>query len=170
MKSHYILVLACLWGFANAHHSTGNLAATIRATQSSILDFLGSPRNAIDGNADSSYKMGSCSSTAMQSRPWWKIDFFYHYRVYVVKITASSDGSDANTLNGAEIRIGDSPEHNGANNALCAKITSMSPGQTKLFYCAPLGVHGRFMSIIVPERSGRLALCEVEAYGAHEPH
>uniref|UniRef100_UPI00398EB00C fucolectin-like n=1 Tax=Pristiophorus japonicus TaxID=55135 RepID=UPI00398EB00C len=167
MKSHYMLVFACLWGLAQSHPSTGNLAATIRASQSSIADHLGNAGNAIDGNANTDCKLGSCSSTAIERSPWWRVDLFYHYHVYVVLITTSKNGEG---LQGAEIRIGDSTENNGNNNALCAKIESIAAGTTARFACGGLGVHGRYLNIIIPGRNAALSLCEVEAFGTHEPH
>eukprot|EP00061_Rhincodon_typus_P010445 g34743.t1 len=50
MLPRYLLVFACLWGSANSHPAVGNLAGTIRATQSSLADFLGDASNAVDGN------------------------------------------------------------------------------------------------------------------------
>ncbi|XP_078392099.1 fucolectin-1-like [Cetorhinus maximus] len=167
MSTHYLLVFACLWGFANAHPSKGNLAATIRATQSSLEHFLGEPRHAIDGNENTDYNVGSCSRTRVQRSPWWRVDFFYHYHVYVVEITTSRDGGG---LTGAEIRIGDSLADNGNKNKICAKIESIPAGATQIFKCAGLGVHGRYLTIHVPDKVVALSLCEVKAFGAHEPH
>ncbi|XP_059496918.1 fucolectin-like [Stegostoma tigrinum] len=162
----YLWVLACLWGCANSHPATGNLAGTIRATQSSLADFLGDASNAIDGNNMTDISKGSCSRTKVELSPWWRVDFHYHYRVYQVSITTSSDKA----LEGAEIHIGDHLENNGISNELCVKIESIPAGQTQMFNCKPLGVHGVFLTISVPGKETCLRLCEVQAFGTYEPH
>ncbi|XP_051872446.1 fucolectin-1-like [Pristis pectinata] len=167
MEGHYLLVFVCIWAVARAHHSTGNLCDTIRASQSSLHDFRGYAHNAIDRNHDTDYQHGACSRTTMEQSPWWSVDFFYHYRVYVVNITASRDGQG---VQGAEIRIGDSRETHGSQNSVCAREVTVPAGQTKYFFCEPRGIHGRYMTIIIPGKMACLSLCEVEAYGAHEPH
>ncbi|XP_072911315.1 fucolectin-1-like [Hemitrygon akajei] len=164
MDARYLLVFVCVFAVARAHHSKGNLCDTIRATQSSISDFKGYALNAIDRNHDTNYQSGSCSKTTVQHSPWWSVDFFYHYMVFVVKITAGLGVTDA------EIRIGDSMELTGKNNAVCAKDVSVPAGETRYFFCKPRGLHGRFMTIIIPRKTTSLSLCEVEAYGAHDPH
>uniref|UniRef100_UPI00398ED6D7 fucolectin-5-like n=1 Tax=Pristiophorus japonicus TaxID=55135 RepID=UPI00398ED6D7 len=162
MNSHYMLVFACLWELAQSHPSTGNLAATIRATQSSIANYLGYAGNAIDGNNNTDYSMGSCSRTANEESPWWRVDMFYRYQVKRVRITTSSDGPG---LTGAEIRIGE----NINNSPLCANIESLPAGQAAEFTCERGKVPGRYLTIIVPDYKTNLTLCEVEVFGFHDP-
>ncbi|XP_038654657.1 fucolectin-like [Scyliorhinus canicula] len=167
MSPHSLLVFACLFGIANAHHSTGNLAATIRATQSSTGHGLGDASHAIDGNENADFNLGSCSRTALEANPWWRVDLFYHYRVYTLEITTSKDGG---ALTGAKINIGDSTKNNGRDNELCATIESIPAGVTRIVRCNGLGVHGRFITISVASSNTSISLCEVEAFGAHDPH
>ncbi|XP_067872704.1 fucolectin-1-like [Heterodontus francisci] len=167
MSPQYLLVFACLWGIADTHPAIGNLAATIRATQSSLSDFLGDAANAIDGNNNTDRNVGSCSRTKVENSPWFKVDLFYHYKVYTVRITISSAGDG---LRNAEIRIGDSETNNSNDNPICARIENITRANTAVFNCAPGGVHGRFLNIIVPGRTVALELCEVEAFGTHDPH
>uniref|UniRef100_UPI00398E9064 fucolectin-1-like n=1 Tax=Pristiophorus japonicus TaxID=55135 RepID=UPI00398E9064 len=166
MNSHYMLMFACLWELAQSHPSTGNLAATIRATQSSIADHLGNAGNAIDGNANNDYKLGSCSSTAIERSPWWRVDLLHSYRIYIVRITTSKNGEG---FRGAEIRIGDSTENNGNNNALCAEMEHIHAGRTVSIGCVGLGVEGRYVNIVIPGHSKVLTLCEVEVFGTLTP-
>ncbi|XP_032894042.1 uncharacterized protein LOC116984070 [Amblyraja radiata] len=167
MDSRLLLVFVCVWGVAKPHPSTGNLLATIRATQSSLLDFRGYALNAIDRNTDTNYEMGSCSSTKVEASPWWSVDMFYHYHVYVVKITAGHLGGG---IRGASILIGDSAAVDGKGNQMCATEVNVPPGESAYVNCKPRGVHGRFMTITIPGKTACLVLCEVEAFGAHEPH
>ncbi|XP_067825310.1 fucolectin-like [Heptranchias perlo] len=168
MKSHYLLVFASLCGIFHNGNSQENVAFGVRATQSTTWNFRTGAMNAIDGNFDSNIRHSSCSSTRRQANPWWRVDLEKHYRIFVVLIT--NRNRRACRLNGAEIRIGDSLENNGNSNTLCAKITSIRAGQTASFFCKPLGVHGRYVNIVLPTRRGILTLCEVEVFGAHDPH
>ncbi|XP_072363997.1 fucolectin-5-like [Scyliorhinus torazame] len=167
MSPHSLLVLACLMGIANSHPSTENLAASIRASQSSTGHSFGDASHAIDGNDNVDFNLGSCSRTTQEDSPWWRVDLFYHYRVYVVQISTSKDGG---TLTGAKIHIGDSLKNNGRDNDVCATIESIQAGQTQIVRCNGLGVHGRYITISVAGRNATLSLCEVEAFGSHDPH
>ncbi|XP_072110426.1 fucolectin-like [Mobula birostris] len=175
MKSRLILLLGSLCvtiNFSRSHedHDSApeNVLYGVRATQSTTYLNYGSADNAIDGNHDSEFSHSSCSSTNRQCNPWWRVDLQRHYRIYVVSITNLN--RKANRLNGAEIRIGDSLEKDGNNNTLCAKINYVPAGQTAYFYCEPAGVHGRYLNIFLPRCRSFLTLCEVEAFGAHDPH
>ncbi|XP_078282496.1 fucolectin-like [Rhinoraja longicauda] len=168
MKPRHLLLLASLCGILHLTKPQENLAAGVRATQSTTFHSYADPNNAIDGNLDPVFRHSSCSSTQKQCCPWWRVDLHHHYRIFVVNITPASRG--AAMLSGAEIRIGDSLENNGNNNTLCAKIDSIADGQTAIFNCEPAGVHGRFLNIFLPRCSAFVMLCEVEAFGAHEEH
>ncbi|XP_059827519.1 fucolectin-like isoform X1 [Hypanus sabinus] len=170
MKSCFLLLFATLCAKIPCTKSqAGNVIAGVRATQSTTGAHFADASNAIDGNKDSRFRHSSCSRTRRQSRPWWRVDLENHYRVYVVSIT-SAKSRRCGRLNGAEIRIGDTLENNGNSNTLCARINSMPSGQTVNFYCKPAGVHGRYINIFLPRCRSSLTLCEVEAFGVHEPH
>ncbi|XP_062900796.1 fucolectin-like [Mobula hypostoma] len=175
MKSRLILLLGSLCvtiNFSRSHEdhdpAPENVLYGVRATQSTTYSKYGSADNAIDGNHDNEFSHSSCSSTNSQCNPWWRVDLQRHYRIYVVSITNLNRRPDR--LNGAEIRIGDSLEKNGNNNTLCAKVNHIPAGQTAYFYCEPAGVHGRYLNIFLPRCRTYLTLCEVEAFGAHDPH
>ncbi|XP_067872482.1 fucolectin-like [Heterodontus francisci] len=168
MKFYYLLVFACLWGIAEAHHRAGNVAATVRATQSSTFRFFADADNAIDGNRNPRFRDSSCSSTTRQRDPWWRVDLHDCHRIFLVRITGRNRA--ARRLNGAQIRIGDSLQNNGNSNTLCATIDSIGAGETKSFFCQGTGVHGRFVNIFLPSPRQFLTLCEVEVFGALDPH
>nr|BAK38714.1 F-type lectin [Oplegnathus fasciatus] len=141
-----------------------NLALQGKATQSSLFSF-GIAYNAIDGNRGSNWEDGSCSHTNNNINPWWRLDLRKTHKVFSVKITNTD--ADADRLNGAEIRIGDSLENNGNNNPRCAVITSIPAGVTVEFQCNGInGMDGRYVNIIIPGRQEYLTLCEVEVYGS----
>ncbi|XP_078392132.1 fucolectin-like [Cetorhinus maximus] len=169
MMLHYLFVFASLCGIFHIGNSQENVAAGIRATQSTTYRHFANANNAIDGNKDTEFRHSSCSSTYRENQPWWRVDLQRHYRVFVVRIT--NRNKKGQRLNGAEIRIGDSLENNGNGNTLCAKITSIPCGKTVEFFCqSPTGVHGRYVNIFHPSYQAILTLCEVEVYGFHEPH
>lgn len=88
-----------------------NLAMRGRAVQSSVNEY-GMAFNAIDGNHATNPEEGSCSRTNSNIGPWWRLDLGKTYKVFSLRITNSD------TLEGAEIRIGDSLENNGNNNPM----------------------------------------------------
>lgn len=140
-----------------------NVAITGKATQSSLHGF-GFANNAIDGNRNGIYGDGSCTHTKANYNPWWRLDLLKTYKVFSITITNTVD-SVPNRLNGAEIRIGDSPDNNnGNNNPRCAVISSIPGGFSSTFQCN--GMEGRYINVVIPGRSEYLTLCEVEIYGS----
>ena len=90
-----------------------NLALQGKATQSSLHSF-GIAYNAIDGNRASTWEKASCSHTAQEANPWWRLDLIKTHKVFSVKIT--NQDVNEQLINGAEIRVGDSLNNNGNNN------------------------------------------------------
>uniref|UniRef100_A0A8C1S277 Fucolectin tachylectin-4 pentraxin-1 domain-containing protein n=1 Tax=Cyprinus carpio TaxID=7962 RepID=A0A8C1S277_CYPCA len=88
----------------------GNLATERTVTQSSTN---GSwiTEQAIDFNPGIIKQSSGCSSTNVQTNPWWRVDLSYIYRVSRVVITNRLDCCPER-INGAEIRIGNSLENN----------------------------------------------------------
>ncbi|XP_067303747.1 uncharacterized protein [Pseudorasbora parva] len=141
---------------------TGNLAIGGSATQSSTI---GSwiAEQAIDFNPGV-YPNPSlvCSSTDIQTNPWWRLDLHHIYRVSRVVVTNRRDYMPER-INGAEIRIGNSLENNGNNNTICAVISRIPAGVSSTYMCNDM--EGRYVNLIIPGDSKVLSLCEVEVYG-----
>uniref|UniRef100_A0AAZ3RRR0 Fucolectin tachylectin-4 pentraxin-1 domain-containing protein n=1 Tax=Oncorhynchus tshawytscha TaxID=74940 RepID=A0AAZ3RRR0_ONCTS len=115
----------------------------------------------IDGNCKSDFNSGgSCSSTAFNTNPWWRVDLLDVYRVTAVSITNRGDVVPER-LDGAEIHIGNSLENNGINNPSCAVIT-IPAGNTYTFQSNEM--EGRYVVVVIPGRSDWLTLCEVEVF------
>lgn len=76
---------------------------------------FGAAYNAIDGNPGSKWEDGSCTHTQNNVNPWWRLDLRQTHKVFSVKITNREE--DAERLDGAEIRIGDSLANFGNDNA-----------------------------------------------------
>ncbi|XP_067093908.1 fucolectin-1-like [Osmerus mordax] len=138
-----------------------NLALQGKASQSS-LHSTGFAYNAIDGNRASKWAEASCTHTALESNPWWRLDLRRVYKVFSVAITNRYESHTL--LNGAEIHIGDSLNNNGNLNPRCAVISSIAGGFTETFHCN--GMEGRYVNVVIPGRKEYLMLSEVEVYGS----
>ncbi|KAK9957089.1 hypothetical protein ABG768_011359 [Culter alburnus] len=138
----------------------GNLALGARAAQSTTYGFAAA-QNAVDGNRNSNFNLGSCSATNGDKDPWWRVDLLDVYRITRVVITNRGDAVPER-INGARIRIGNSLENNGNNNQLAATVVSIPLGETKTFEFEP--IKGRYVNIIIPGRNEFLTLCEVEVF------
>ncbi|XP_034001582.1 fucolectin-4-like [Trematomus bernacchii] len=141
-----------------------NLAIQGKATQSSVYGSRDAYK-AIDGNRSptSSSAHGSCTHTANDLNPWWRLTLLKTHKVFSVKITNRNEFHER--LDGAEIRIGDSLVNNGAHNPRFAVITSIPAGHTTEFK-VPNGMDGRYVYIGIPDRQEYLTLCEVEVFGS----
>ncbi|XP_059361778.1 uncharacterized protein LOC132100117 [Carassius carassius] len=138
-----------------------NLALGGEAVQSSTYSNLAAAQNAVDGNRESMYALGSCSHTNGDRDPWWRVDLLDVYRVTRVSITNRGDCCEKR-IEGVQIRIGNSLENNGNNNELVATVGPIPLGNTQTFEFKP--VSGRYVNLIVPGRNEYLTLCEVEVY------
>ncbi|XP_036445222.1 uncharacterized protein LOC118820967 [Colossoma macropomum] len=143
-----------------------NVALKGRATQSSLNGSgmwagFGIAGNAIDGNRNSNLMMGSCTETAQESAPWWRVNLHRKYTMSTVALTNRGDCCPEG-LDGAEIRIGNSIENEGKDNPLCATVSSIPAGQTEHFNCSTL-LEGSYVTVFLP-REGTLSLCEVEVF------
>uniref|UniRef100_A0A671RYZ9 Fucolectin tachylectin-4 pentraxin-1 domain-containing protein n=1 Tax=Sinocyclocheilus anshuiensis TaxID=1608454 RepID=A0A671RYZ9_9TELE len=134
----------------------GNLATGRTVTQLSTY-VLWFAQQAIDFNPGFIQPSSSCSSTNIQTNPWWRVDLCYIYRVsrvvYCRVVITNRLDCCPERINGAEIRIGNSLENNGNNNPICAVISSIPAGVSSTYTCN--GMEGRYY----------LTLCEVEIYG-----
>ncbi|KAK7138555.1 hypothetical protein R3I93_015859 [Phoxinus phoxinus] len=137
-----------------------NLALGATAVQSSTYAQTVA-QNAVDGNRNSNFNLGSCSATNGDRDPWWRVELLEAYNITRVSITNRGDAV-AERMNGAQIRIGDSLDNNGNNNELAATVVSIPLGETKTFQFKP--IKGRYVNIFIPGRNEYLTLCEVEVF------
>lgn len=99
---------------------TENVALRGKATQSRLIDpgewdGFAAAGNAIDGNRKSRFNYGSCSHTATEANPWWRVDLLESYIITSMIITNREDCCEER-INGAEIHIGNKLQDNGAAN------------------------------------------------------
>ncbi|KAF3855677.1 hypothetical protein F7725_016400 [Dissostichus mawsoni] len=71
------------------------------------------------------------------------------YRINTVTITNRKDCC-SDRINGAEIRVGNSPNAKGNPNPICAVISSIEAGTSKTFECN--GMEGQYVTIVIPGR------------------
>uniref|UniRef100_A0A8C2A2R7 Fucolectin tachylectin-4 pentraxin-1 domain-containing protein n=1 Tax=Cyprinus carpio TaxID=7962 RepID=A0A8C2A2R7_CYPCA len=133
-------------------------------TQSSTYG-LWSAEQATDFNPGFIQPSSSCSSTDIQTNPWWRVDLSSVERVIRVIITNRLDCCPER-INGTEIRIGNSLENNGNNNPICAVISSIPAGVSSTYICN--NMEGRYVNLFLPGDSKYLTLCEVEVYGEED--
>ncbi|XP_040214624.1 uncharacterized protein LOC120944922, partial [Rana temporaria] len=142
-----------------------NLAFRGISSQSSTYDKLGAPENAIDGSTNTNYMSKHCSHTDLEIEPWWMVDLTKVHNVTKVKILNRGDCC-IERIEGAELRIGTSPERGGTRNPRCAKITSLGLGKEQEYVC---GMVGQYVTVTIPGKAGYLTLCEVKVYGTDPP-
>ncbi|XP_006635804.2 fucolectin-like [Lepisosteus oculatus] len=135
-----------------------NVALYGRPTQSSVLE-LGQAINAVDGNTESDFNRGSCSSTHLQNSPWWRVDLLAEHNISPLRITNQDDDCCRGWLAGAQVLVGNHQDHNW--NQLCGEISS--GGQVAREFCC-LGMMGRYVSVTHHNVNRILSLCEVEVF------
>ncbi|KAM8966340.1 fucolectin-3-like [Pelodytes ibericus] len=135
-----------------------NLARNGLASQSSEYKSIpGLASYAIDGDANGNYMSHHCSHTDQENGAWWEVNLKQVYKIATVVISNREDCCK-DRLNGAEIRVGNSPDNN---NPVCATITDSG---SKILVCCN-GMVGQYVSVVIPSRAEYLTLCEVEVYG-----
>ncbi|XP_059194950.1 fucolectin-like [Centropristis striata] len=160
MKHSVFFLLLLLLGTCSAYE---NVALRGKATQSiRYKDAFSSASNAIDGNLDSTHHHGSCSSSALQTNPWWRLDLLELYTISYVTITNRGDCCPER-INGAEVHIGSSLNDNGITNPLVGVITAIPAGESFTLSFTP--VQGRYVTVVLPGKKTHLTLCEVEVHG-----
>ncbi|XP_035671477.1 uncharacterized protein LOC118412621 isoform X2 [Branchiostoma floridae] len=142
--------------------STTNIALKQQTTQSSTA-FKGAPGRAVDGNRNAIYAQKSCSHTAMERNPWWRVDLGSSQcvdRVAVVKRQRCC----GQWLEGFQVYVGDNP--NVMENPKCGGLQSVEGKDVITVNCG--GLTGRYVGIALPGKRQYLILCEVEVYGGSE--
>ncbi|XP_075937416.1 uncharacterized protein LOC142938089 [Anarhichas minor] len=163
-----VLVLLLLLETCSAY-TYENVALRGKATQSDHYDHVREAHafNAIDGNRDTNFHLGSCTHTDEETNPWWRVDLLDSYIVTSVIITNRGDCCEER-LNGAKIHIGNSLENNGAANPLVGTIPRAGLGESVTLTFTER-VEGRYVIVVVPGSRKYLTLCEVEVYGYRAP-
>ncbi|XP_030249923.1 fucolectin-like [Sparus aurata] len=169
MKHTGVFILLLFFGSCSSY-TYQNVALRGKATQSYRFgpDAFGAAYNAIDGNRDSDYPADSCTHTAEQTNPWWRVDLLESYIITSITITNRGDCC-AERINGAKIHIGNSlGYHNGITNPLAGVICEIPAGNSFTLTFTNR-VEGRYVVVFLPGPNKILTLCEVEVYGYRAP-
>lgn len=95
-----------------------NVALRGKATQlRRYAHDFGAAYNAIDGNRESWFHMGSCTHSAELIDPWWRVDLLRAYVVTSISITNRGDCCE-HRLDELNIHIGNSTTTSGLDNPL----------------------------------------------------
>ncbi|XP_078670977.1 polycystin-1-like protein 2 isoform X2 [Branchiostoma floridae x Branchiostoma belcheri] len=130
-----------------------------RPTWQSSTQSVGVPGKAVDGNRDSHYQEGSsCTLTRENSNAWWYVDLGHPHRIDKVVIFNRQDCC-SERLNPFRVHVGNSTTVR--YNPTCGGDQTASSG-TVTVECA--GLSGRYVGVLLPGRSRKLSLCEVEVY------
>ena len=95
----------------------GENFAVKKPAQQSTTTSEGIASRAVDGKKSRIYHDWSCTRTAEQTTPWWRVDLQQRITVTQVKIANREKLGDG--LSGFEIRIGDSLKNNGITSLRC---------------------------------------------------
>ena len=145
-----------------------NLALGMNTAQSSTggkasWGWFGHSKYAVDGIKETNHLTTTCQHTNNEFFPWWRVDLGRLAHVYSVSITNRGDCC-AERLTNFDVRVGNSLDNNGNNNALCKHGSTVPLGQTKEFVCSTL-LTGKYVNIQILQL-GILTLCEVEVSGS----
>lgn len=150
----------------NGYNANENLARSGEAAQIGTHDSMGEASNAIDGNSVPNYSANSCIHTSTTTDPWWRVDLRATHTITSISIVNRRDCCQ-DSLNGTEIRVGNSLENNGNDNPVVATIQHVSTAQT---FTIPEGVEGRYVNVFLKGQDKYLTFCEVEVYGQQVVH
>ncbi|CAH1271437.1 ZAN [Branchiostoma lanceolatum] len=141
---------------------TTNIALNRFAIQSSTA--RGGPAShAVDGNDSPLYGSSSCTHTAQESDPWWRVDLGTSQSVGRVVVTNRKDCC-SERLEGFTVYVGDSPEL--LSNPTCGGQQSVGGKDVITVNCG--GLTGRYVGIALSGSERYLTLCEVEVFEAVE--
>ncbi|XP_078580806.1 uncharacterized protein LOC144864360 isoform X39 [Branchiostoma floridae x Branchiostoma japonicum] len=138
---------------------TTNIALNRPAAQSSVK--YGAPAGrAVDGDDNPQWVGGSCTHTAREPNPWWRVDLGSSQAVGRVVVTNRKDCC-SRRLKGFTVYVGDSPEV--LSNPTCGGPQSVAGRGTITVSCG--GLRGRYVGIALKGAQRTLTLCEVKVFG-----
>ncbi|GAA6217223.1 fucolectin-7-like [Lates japonicus] len=162
-----VFVLLLLLGTWSAS-TYENVALRGKATQSERYEHMfGAAYNAIDGNRESTFSAGSCTHTAEQTNPWWRVDLLESYIITSITIVNRRDCCE-HRINGLQIHVGNSLQDNGLANPVVGTVSVIAAGKSFTLSFTDR-VEGRYVTLTLPGSGRILTLCEVEVYGYRAP-
>ncbi|CAH3136107.1 unnamed protein product [Pocillopora meandrina] len=118
------------------------------------------PELAVDGNMATEPSAGSCSITAIEVDPWWKVDLQSEHIVTDVNVVSSS-GNFSSPLSNFEVRVGILKDHK--QNPMCGdQVRQLAEGEVWTAECK-VPIPGQYVSVSMVGK-GYLAICEVAVF------
>jgi hypothetical protein len=140
------------WGFAlvSQRKPTTQWPGTVASGYSS---------RAVDGNTNNRFALKSCTHTNRSRNPWWRVDLRRQYSVQKVQVWNRADCC-GNRLNGFVVRVGNSGAW--SRNGWCGRGRNVRQGGVATVQCR--GRRGRFVFVVLQNRTNYLTLCEVRVW------
>ncbi|CAH1276894.1 NRP2 [Branchiostoma lanceolatum] len=136
-----------------------NAALNRPANQSSTASG-GVPSRAVDGDDNPMWSEGSCTATAEERDPWWRVDLGTSWSVARVVVTNRKDCCPEQ-LEGFTVYVGDNS--NVTTNPTCGGPQSVGGKGVITVNCG--GLTGRYVGIALSGAGRTLTLCEVQVFG-----
>uniref|UniRef100_A0ABM0LU11 Cell wall protein AWA1-like n=1 Tax=Saccoglossus kowalevskii TaxID=10224 RepID=A0ABM0LU11_SACKO len=140
--------------------SLTNVALDKTATQSSDWSVSFPASNAVDGNTNTHWGSGSCTSTQRDVNAWWKVDLGENYLVYEVILTNRQDPCCKTRILNSEVRIGLSDVI--SENIRCGELVALEQtSQSDVVFECDSPIVGRYASLQLVDRTDLLNFCEM---------
>ncbi|XP_006825692.1 uncharacterized protein LOC102801634 [Saccoglossus kowalevskii] len=141
--------------------SLTNVALDKNATQSSDWSVSFPASNAVDGNTNTHWVSGSCTSTLSDINAWWKVDLGENYLVYEVILTNRLDPCCKTRILNSEVRIGVSDVI--SENIRCGELVTLEQtSQSDIVFECDSPIVGRYASLQLVDRTDLLNFCEMQ--------
>jgi hypothetical protein len=144
-----------------------NMALDRPATQQSTPNYNRRAGRATDGDTS------TCSRTNTYGTQWWQVNLGASASIASVKVYRSTTSSEVSDLDGATVTVSVTADYSGG--TVCGTVAAtagLTPEDAATAALIPddvtcAGAYGRFVT--VAKTSGRLTICELEAYAAPSP-
>ena len=130
----------------------------LNPTQSSTVGD-GYPFRAVDGTTNGLYIFNSCTHTAIETDPWWRVELPGPHMITKVVLYNRIDSCCTQRLSPVYVYVQES-----SIDTLCGSHTTSSEGLPMLTFTCPAPIMGDVLWAGI-NGSGILTLCEVKAYG-----
>ncbi|XP_030018721.1 uncharacterized protein LOC115438966 [Sphaeramia orbicularis] len=124
----------------------------------------GDSAKAVDGCRLLNFVQNCCVHTLEHNNPWWFVDLVSVHKVSAVTIYNRQDCC-AETLIGAEIRVGNKRYFHDHSNPRCDVISAVVVKKQSVTFQCP-DMEGRYVSVVNPGTSKLIEMCEVEIYAS----
>lgn len=140
-------------------------SAVVLAYKTASQSIANTASRATDGTAYVKFSLSSCSATAWQVAPWWRVDLEQSTFVNRVMLRNRDDAMGAQLTN-FELRVGNSLTV--LSNRKCGDLHSAATGASVTITCGDQA--GRYVSVnLLGPGVTMLSICEVSVFSAQQP-